>query len=111
MNDFTSGFLTFWAKYPRKVAKLAAFKAWNRLNLKVEDEMRISYYIKVHDWPEGKFIPYPATFLNGHRWEDEETPVRCGGMQLHRELYIEPERWDLRLTVEEEAELDRLKGL
>lgn len=93
----SDAFLTFWAKYPRKVAKLAAIKAWNRLNPNMEVQMKISYYIEVHDWPDDvKFIPYPATFLNGRRWEDEEP--RQDTITI-----------DTTLTPEEEDEFARLR--
>ena len=32
-------------------------------------------------WQEdgGRFVPYPATWLNGHRWEDEVQAAPAGG--------------------------------
>jgi hypothetical protein len=71
------GFAEFWRRYPRKVAKAAALKAWRKLNgvdlktvLAALDVMKQSA-----EWQkdEGQFIPHPATWLNGRRWEDELT--------------------------------------
>src|SRR5215471_7345523 len=68
------GFATFWASYPRKTAKKAAQKAWNRLRPDAALEERILAALAVHkasrQWAEG-IIPHPATWLNGRRWEDE----------------------------------------
>ncbi len=71
------GFALFWDAYPRKVAKQEAAKVWARL---LPDEMlTIAINAGVKAWDQSdqwnterpKFIPYPATFLNQRRWEDE----------------------------------------
>jgi hypothetical protein len=60
------------------VAKPAALRAWSRLSPSEELVGRIVAKIvaarKSEDWlkSDGRFIPYPATFLNQRRWEDEE---------------------------------------
>lgn len=70
-------FDAFWTAYPKKKAKEAARKAWEKLK---PDEALGKVIIqavedtkKSKDWQKenGKFIPYPATYLNGKRWEDE----------------------------------------
>jgi len=62
--------------YPKKQAKQKAFKSWQRLTkeergLAVEDVRRRGST----GWNKSKegevFIPLPATYLNGKRWEDE----------------------------------------
>lgn len=67
----------FWAAYPRKEAKTAARKAWRKLkpapaalDLILADVARRAASEK---WREnnGEFIPHPASYLNGRRWEDE----------------------------------------
>jgi hypothetical protein len=70
-------FSSFWASYPKKVSKQAALKAW--CNLKPDEELAstivtaVERYKNTKDWQkeDGKYVPYPATFLNGKRWEDE----------------------------------------
>lgn len=66
-------FETFWDAYPRKVAKKDARVAFARINpdlalftrmLEAIAEQRVS-----RQWRQG-YIPYPATWLNGERWED-----------------------------------------
>lgn len=67
----------FWAAYPKKKAKEDARKAWNKIK---PDEVLGKAIIqavesakKTADWKKekGQYIPYPATYLNGKRWEDE----------------------------------------
>ena len=73
-------FSDFWKAYPRKVAKANALKAWTKL---APDEALTRQIIAAveafrlsPDWlkDNGAFIPHPATFLNGRRWEDELSP-------------------------------------
>ena len=67
----------FWAAYPRKVAKKAAEKAWLRLKPDTKLSYAIIESVKAHmanGWRETQFIPHPATYLNGERWNDELTP-------------------------------------
>lgn len=70
-------FDAFWAAYPKKKAKEAARKAWAKIK---PDETLGKVIIqavedtkKTTDWKKenGKYIPHPATYLNGKRWEDE----------------------------------------
>jgi hypothetical protein len=75
------GFDRFWSAYPRKVAKQEALKAWTKLAPDIALEIRILGAVdhqRTWDaWTRdgGKFIPYPATWLNGRRWEDERATV------------------------------------
>jgi hypothetical protein len=70
-------FGSFWSVYPRKVAKGAARKAWDRLKppAALVDRMlaAIARQLKSDQWQRdgGQFIPHPATWLNQSRWEDE----------------------------------------
>lgn len=73
----TDGFERFWQTYPRKKAKDAALKAWKKLK---PDKNLLNVILaaiereKLSDqWRKdnGQFIPYPATWLNGRRWEDD----------------------------------------
>jgi uncharacterized protein YlbG (UPF0298 family) len=67
-------FEDFWYKYPKKVGKEAARKAWNKANpdiIKVIDA--INWQRETRQWQaeDGKYIPNPATYLNQGRWMDE----------------------------------------
>lgn len=70
-------FDAFWSAYPRKVAKDDARKAFEKLNPGDELLASLLSALKVQaldpDWQKerGKFVPHPATWLNGSRWTDE----------------------------------------
>ena len=80
-NDLPEGFEAFWKTYPRKTAKANALKAWAKLKPNAELATKIMQSVAYHcvcaDWVKdgGQFIPHPATWLNGKRWEDELRPV------------------------------------
>jgi hypothetical protein len=71
----------FWAIYPRKDAKKDAEKAWeqttrNRPGIDALIPILIRK-ISENEWTKDRmtFIPLPATWLRGHRWEDaDKTP-------------------------------------
>lgn len=68
------GFATFWEKYPRKISKAAAEKAWKKAKPDLQTVLNTIERAKAStDWQKdkGQFIPYPATWLNDRRWEDE----------------------------------------
>lgn len=70
-------FAQFWDVYPKKKSKQAAEKAFQKI---APDEALLKTMLnaieeqkKSAEWQKdnGQFIPYPATWLNGRRWEDE----------------------------------------
>jgi hypothetical protein len=71
------GFEEFWLKYPYKANKPSALRAWNKINpddsLKAQMFEAIEKSTKSENWlkEDGKYIPLPASWLNGHRWEDQ----------------------------------------
>lgn len=77
-DSFSESFNDFWKAYPKKVSKISALKAWNKLkpddNLVREILSALEQQKKSAQWQkdDGQFIPYPATWLNGRRWEDEQ---------------------------------------
>lgn len=81
------GFEEFWQAYPKKAAKTNAQKAFEKLKPTPEFLAEILSALnrqKQSDaWQQenGKYIPHPATWLNGRRWEDEETNVRSFGSE------------------------------
>lgn len=77
----SEGFAEFWAAYPRKVAKEDAVKAFARL---VSPDAvpaviaALNRQRSTEQWQRdgGKYIPHPATWITGRRWEDEpDTPT------------------------------------
>lgn len=76
-----AGFETFWQRYPRRVGKQAALKAWLAAQRRGHDTERIMAGLARHDgaWPdETEFIPHPATWLNQGRYDDEPEAKRNG---------------------------------
>lgn len=70
-------FEEFWHHYPRRVGRGAAEKSWEKLRPdKVLFERILSALDRqklCDDWQRdgGRYIPYPATWLNQKRWEDD----------------------------------------
>jgi len=75
-------FNDFWTQYPRKRSKPQAQVAFKKLNPDEDTMKAIIHAIMLQkesrEWREdgGKYIPYPATWLNSRGWED----------QLHNEV-------------------------
>ncbi len=76
-KSYSEKFEKFWAAYPKKKAKGDAEKAFNKL--KPDNEL-LETILKALEWQRtskdwtkenGQYIPNPATYLNGRRWEDE----------------------------------------
>jgi hypothetical protein len=70
-------FERFYILYPKKKAKEAAKKVWDKMKV---DELLFAKIVTsleaqklTDDWlnDDGKYIPLPSTWLNGKRWEDE----------------------------------------
>lgn len=73
--DADEDFDDFWTRYPRKVAKGAARKAWKSALKKTDAQTIINgarcFDLRVHG-SDPKFIPHPASWLHGERWTDED---------------------------------------
>ena len=75
-------FTEFWNLYPKKKAKAYAEKAWNKIkpNDGVHSNIMagLNRAIRSEEWVKdnGQYIPYPASWLNGKRWEDEYTDAK-----------------------------------
>jgi phage replication O-like protein O len=69
-------FEQFYHAYPKKKARRSAERAWVKLNppsaLVQTILTALEKQKRSEEWKRenGKFIPYPATWLNDHRWED-----------------------------------------
>ncbi len=76
-------FEDFWTLYPRKGHRKEALRAWGRLALKsrlaavLGAERHVSYWRT--SGTQTRFIPLPATFLNGEHWEDELPGAESSG--------------------------------
>lgn len=98
----------FWGAYPRKVAKGEARKAWRKLDPDDDLTEQICEAIETakaaEQWrkDEGRFIPYPATWLRREGWEDrhevEIPPLRQGERTSPAPRDFERQRMDRTAT-------------
>lgn len=66
-------FKTFYAAYPKKKAPADAEKAFGKVDVAIEVLIAaIETQAKSDDWRKdsGRYIPYPATWLNQRQWEN-----------------------------------------
>ncbi len=79
-DEFFASFEIFYTAYPKHKARKDALKAWEKLDPSPELVHTILTALERQkegeDWQRegGKYIPFPATWLNGRRWEDELAP-------------------------------------
>jgi hypothetical protein len=83
-------FAEFWAAYPRKVGRAAAEKAWPKAIKKLDPERLIkaaAYWAGLWEQcrTEKQFIPHPATWLNGQRWDDEPPMRKASGYTAYQD--------------------------
>lgn len=77
-----AGFDEFWKRWPKRVARADAEKAWAKIAPDAKALRRILAAVaeqsRLPDWTKdgGKYIPHPGTWLNGKRWEDEAGAAR-----------------------------------
>jgi hypothetical protein len=68
------GFASFWAIYPRHVAKAAAVSAWEKALRRADAATIVAGAGRAADAMNGtdrSFIPHPATWLNRDQWLDD----------------------------------------
>jgi len=90
-DDLTRGFIEFWELYPKRVSKGAARRAWVKARRDASAvEIMAGVARSIFDWrkkrTEKEYVPHPATWLNGCRWEDEleepPAPVEPGELDI-----------------------------
>lgn len=95
-----NGFEKFWTAYPKKLAKVDALKAWTALKPDAPLLARILQALESQrespDWQkaQGRYIPYPATWIRAHRWEDEldsGAPEESDSVRRFRESLRKPQ--------------------
>ena len=74
LNSDLETFETFWALYPKKVAKADALKAWKQVlkNKTADDMIGLTKAYSESKLPEMTYIPYPASWLNKGLYEAVE---------------------------------------
>lgn len=80
-EEYSKGFEAFWALYPRRVGKAAASAAWERLTYEQQKRAYLSLKRQLRSLQgemrsDGNFCPYPATWINQGRFDDDDgTPA------------------------------------
>jgi hypothetical protein len=76
-RETPEAFADFWAVYPKRRNRGDAERAWGKIKPNAEMRAVILKSVEVakccDDWTKdaGKWIPYPASWLNAKGWEDE----------------------------------------
>jgi hypothetical protein len=69
----------WWQAYPKKIGPVLAWEAWRRIR-PVPDSALLEQMLQTLAWQRrdpswlkdrGQWIPWPANYLKGRRWEDE----------------------------------------
>jgi len=100
----------FWKTYPRKTAKGAARKAWDKLT-EENRKAALAGAARFAADPnrEETFTPYPATWLNAEQWEDEPLPPAKLSQEAIREQETARAREKARRDREEAQRLTQLQ--
>ena len=95
-EDDNGAFDVFWNAYPRHTNKKAAQTVFMRINPDADllniMLQSLAAWSKSPQWTKdgGQFIPHPATWLNGRRWEDElPKAVPFTGKQVSAQQYTQ----------------------
>jgi hypothetical protein len=106
---FETAFACFWSHYPRREAKGAALKAFEKLDGATQQRAITAaqnYALATSQWPDvdRPFIPHPATWLNSGRFDDDpKTWIR---KPLNGE---QEDGWDRHIARSKELEAERRK--
>ncbi|EMM7970741.1 TPA: helix-turn-helix domain-containing protein [Pseudomonas aeruginosa] len=72
------GFEEFYQVYPKHKDRAKAEKAWRKIDPALHPVIMAALpkHCRQRDWlkDNGQFVPLPASWLNGRRWEDEIAP-------------------------------------
>lgn len=78
-DNIDTAFETFWNEYPKHINRNGCYKAFKGIKRVVDqmpDIMRsLEQFKRSQDWQKenGKYIPYPQTWLHQERWKDEQS--------------------------------------
>ena len=99
----TDRFDTWYTAYPNKVGRKRAEQAFAKIDWRKVDFDAVMAALENHkqsdQWTKdgGKFIPHPATWLNGERWNDELKPARTGSVSEPQGYSSDPDEAEAQL--------------
>lgn len=90
-NIYTPEFIQFYSKYPRRIGKAGAMKAWCKaINVESQETIMaglMRYNVVIKDLgTEIKFIKHPSTWLNQGCWDDEYEKPKASGTGPHKAI-------------------------
>jgi len=95
-NDWPSDwFEQFWKLYPRRIAKKDAARALDKVRRSGEVEFlalltAVENFARSVRGKDPQYIPHPATWINGGRWDDElAAPIESDTAWRSRKAYEE----------------------
>jgi len=112
----------FWAAYPRREAKGAARKAWDKAIKRATPDRIVAGAERYRDQPgrEPQYTAHPATWLNADRWTDEPAPrhdrrpspglVEHDGLMLSERTIADMQRRERLAALETETQQQRAIG-
>lgn len=95
-EDFEQWYLA----YPRHEGKQSAIKAWNKaIKEKALPSVQsllasLEWQKDLAQWQDKQFVPLPASYLNGRRWQDEKPAPRQAPMSEGQRIYETYKRWE-----------------
>jgi hypothetical protein len=99
-------FQRFWQEYPRRIAKKPAYKAFNNAVKNganpeaIIDATKVFAAVHRRKQTEPQFIPYPASWLNDERYEDEPEQMAAGAGERPAEEYVGTPEYEARMKAE-----------
>ena len=110
------GFHRFWEAYPLKKSKFEAQKAWKtqKINKETCEEIikKVNLFKNRDKKWLGGYIPHPATFLRGRRWEDEvEIDVKKTAPAFNQPYYNAKKRVGKTISLGDVARRFKEKGV
>ncbi len=95
-NSNINLFAEFWSIYPKKVGRKECMKKWaSRKMDNIADTLMSDVKNRIQNdaqWIDG-FIPNPATYLNGDRWNDDIQAAIQPVTKANPSDYIIPQDW------------------
>jgi len=84
---YSDDFRGWYGAYPRKRAPGRAWRAWKNIAQRPALSVMLqalAWQVRSENWTrdDGKWIPYPESYLHGRQWEDEP-PARAGYCPFH----------------------------
>jgi hypothetical protein len=85
LDNLSKEFEIFYKAYPKKKSPGDAEKAWKSIKPDLNAVLSaLEWQTKTFDWmkEDGKFIPYPATYIRARSWEDENPLITPKKLKL-----------------------------